>query len=83
MKYYKPVLSSGGKHFKLKGDLMREFEHPNMNGFICPLCRTNNDEPVVLVPVPGTEDDDGLMQAKQVHSKCLNDMLSEPEEMGP
>ncbi len=79
MKYFMPSLTSGGKHFKLKGDLMREFEHPNMNGFICPLCKTNNDEPVFLVPIPGTEED-GLVQAKQVHSKCLNDMLNETKD---
>jgi len=31
---------------------MRQFEHPNMDGFECPICRTNTDAPVVLVGIP-------------------------------
>jgi hypothetical protein len=76
--HHNPVLSSGGQHFYLKGYTMKEFEHPNMNGFVCPLCKTNEDSPVVLVAIPGTEED-GLVQAKQVHSKCLNDLLKDTD----
>jgi hypothetical protein len=48
-----------------------EFPHPNMTtGFECPICKTGADQPVVLVGIPGTEDD-GIMQARQVHSECL------------
>lgn len=49
---------------------MREFEHPNMTNFECPVCKTSKDAPVVLIPIPGTESD-GNVQAKQVHSECF------------
>ena len=48
---------------------MRQFKHPNMHGFQCPICKTNSDHPVVLVPITGTEND-GLVEVKQVHSEC-------------
>ncbi len=49
----------------------REFPHPNMsNNWKCPICDTGADRPVVLMPIPGTEDD-GICQAKQIHSDCL------------
>jgi len=50
---------------------MREFEHPNMiGGFVCPICRSSADKPVVLVPIPGTETGDRV-QAKQIHAECF------------
>ena len=48
---------------------MRQFEHPNMINFKCPICHTKTDAPVVLVGIPGTEDD-GIIEAEQVHSEC-------------
>jgi len=49
---------------------MREFEHPNMHGgFECPICKTGKDAPVVLVPIPDTQDGN-TCEAKQVHSEC-------------
>jgi len=48
---------------------MREFEHPNMTNFKCPICKTAKDAPVVLVGIPGTEDGN-IMEAAQVHSEC-------------
>lgn len=48
---------------------MKQFGHPNMDGFICPICNTNADEPVVLVGIPGIEID-GIIECKQVHSEC-------------
>lgn len=49
---------------------MREFAHPNMSGgFVCPVCNTGKDAPVVLVGIPGTESD-GTIECKQVHSEC-------------
>jgi len=51
---------------------MGVFEHPNMsNGFVCPVCKTSADKPVVLVPIPDTEQD-GICEAKQVHKKCYD-----------
>lgn len=48
---------------------MRQFKHPNMHNFQCPICHTSTDQPVVLVGIPGTESD-GNMEAQQVHSEC-------------
>lgn len=50
---------------------MREFLHPNMSfGFKCPVCKTSKDAPVVLVGLPGTEED-GNIEAQQVHTECF------------
>jgi len=49
---------------------MREFKHPNMTNFKCPICGSNKDKPVVLVGIPGTEEG-GNMQAEQVHTECF------------
>lgn len=50
--------------------MMRPFAHPNYShGFTCPVCKTGADAPVVLVPIPGTEDD-GICEARQVHHEC-------------
>ena len=50
----------------------RVFDHPNMStGFECPICHTSADAPVVLVGIPGTEDD-GVMEARQVHKECFD-----------
>jgi hypothetical protein len=48
---------------------MREFKHPNMVNFECPICKSSKDLPVILVPIPGTEND-GICKARQVHSEC-------------
>jgi hypothetical protein len=48
---------------------MRTFPHPNMENFVCPVCMTSADFPVVLVPIPGTEDGN-IVQARQVHADC-------------
>lgn len=54
--------------------MSRVFDHPNMTNFECPVCRTSKDAPVVLVPIPGTEDD-GICRAKQVHKECFDLVL--------
>jgi hypothetical protein len=54
---------------------MREFKHPNMTTFTCPVCKSNKDLPVVLVPIDGTEND-GCVEAKQVHSICYEHVCS-------
>jgi len=46
------------------------FEHPNMDGFKCPVCGDNADRPVVLVPIAGTRKGYNC-QAEQVHADCL------------
>jgi hypothetical protein len=54
--------------------MSRVFDHPNMTNFECPVCRTSKDAPVVLVPIPGTEDD-GICEAKQIHKECFDLVL--------
>jgi len=49
---------------------MRVFEHPNMINFNCPICGANDDDPVVLIGIYGTQEG-GNIQAAQVHLKCL------------
>jgi hypothetical protein len=50
---------------------MRQFDHPNMDGFTCPICGTAEDKPVTLIGIDGTQEGH-IMQAKQVHMECLN-----------
>jgi hypothetical protein len=50
---------------------MRAFDHPNMShGFKCPICKTNDDKPVVLICINGTQDD-GIAEAHQYHLDCI------------
>ena len=49
---------------------MKTFPHPNMTNFKCRICNTTADAPVVLVPIPGTEDGN-IMKAEQIHAECL------------
>lgn len=55
---------------------MRTFKNINKSGK-CLVCNTNNDGETCLIGVVGTEDD-GNMEAKQVHVKCL-DLFYYPE----
>ena len=50
---------------------MKIFDHPNMEGFKCPVCNTNEDKPVTLVSIDGT-DYKGIVEAIQVHAECLD-----------
>lgn len=53
---------------------MRAFESFNQSGEdVCPVCQTNESKSTVLIPIPGTEEGN-IMQAKQVHEKCYNDI---------
>jgi hypothetical protein len=49
---------------------MRVFEHPNMDGLKCPICKTNDDSPVVLIGIYGTQEGFNI-EAAQFHVKCL------------
>ncbi len=48
---------------------MRQFAHPNMENFLCPICQTKADKPVVLVGIKEPEEN-GIVECKQVHSEC-------------
>lgn len=50
---------------------MKIFEHPNFsNKEVCLVCKKADDKPVTLIGIIGTEDE-GNIQAKQVHIDCL------------
>lgn len=56
--------------------MLREFEKPETsNGFTCPLCRTSDERLVVLIPIPGTEDGGGIVEAQQAHADCLRSLV--------
>lgn len=57
---------------------MRSFPLPNLcNNWKCPICGKNTEEPVVLIPIEGTEEE-GLMQAEQFHVSCINLVYRKP-----
>jgi hypothetical protein len=51
---------------------MKVFDHPNMvdGKWACTICETAKDEPVILVPIAGT-DVDGTVEAEQIHMDCI------------
>jgi len=59
---------------------MRIFDHPNLDGFVCPICGTSEDKPVTLVGILETLHD-GIMQAKQIHVDCI-DLLYDDYNIG-
>ena len=51
---------------------MKIFEHPNLrNNWICPICKTNADEPITLVNIYGTLEN-GVIEAEQIHVSCID-----------
>lgn len=61
---------------------MRIFREPNVEqGFICPICKTSDKSPVTLVGVSETEED-GRMNAIQVHVDCLQLVVVDLEQEG-
>lgn len=51
--------------------MMKVFNHFNQSGDPCPYCDTKDDRQTVLIPIPGTESEDGLIvRAQQVHWDC-------------
>lgn len=58
------------EYLKTSGKYGRAFPKPNHSlGFVCPVCNTSADVPVVLVSIPSTYDD-GICEAIQVHEEC-------------
>lgn len=49
---------------------MKIFDHPAMESWECPICRTNEDKPVTLIPIHGTREGN-MQKAEQVHVECL------------
>lgn len=47
-----------------------KFDHPNMHNFRCRVCNTSADQPIYLIPVPGSEVD-GISRAEQIHTECF------------
>jgi len=55
---------------------MRIFNNFNKtNDRVCPICKTNEDKETVLIVLDGPEDGN-MIEATQVHLKCLNLRLS-------
>ena len=51
---------------------MRVFEKANFpDNVYCPICGTQKQEPVVLVAIYGTQEDN-ICEAEQVHLSCLD-----------
>lgn len=49
--------------------MSRVFEHPNYyGGFVCPVCHTSDDRPVVLEPI--AEPEGNIVECAQVHADC-------------
>ena len=50
---------------------MRIFDHPNLkDGWKCPICQTDEDKPITLIGIRGTEQEN-LIEAEQFHVDCL------------
>lgn len=50
---------------------MKIFEHPNLDAdWICPICKTREDKPVVLIGINGTQKD-SIMEAEVFHLDCI------------
>jgi len=69
-----------GKKNNLIPKTMRTFKHFNSfnTSDVCPICGTNNDKEVILVPIKGTEEGNNI-QAIQVHTDCLNCLVFDKE----
>ena len=51
---------------------MRIFDKPNKsNSWKCPICKTNDNKPVVLVSVEGTQEGNNV-EAEQIHLECID-----------
>jgi hypothetical protein len=50
---------------------MKIFPNFNLTGQPCPVCGTNEDKPCTLIPLAGTERDDGTQEATAVHVECI------------
>lgn len=50
---------------------MKTFEHPNLDtDWICPICGTREDKPIVLIGIAGTEEGNNI-QAEVFHLDCI------------
>ena len=50
---------------------MRKFQNGNWgNGNVCPLCNTNTEGEVVLIPIHNTKKG-YIQEAKQIHLDCI------------
>ncbi len=65
-------------------DIRTFTEFNTSSGDICPICGTDEDADIILVPIAGTHED-GLVETIQVHLKCVvNNLLYYPRgDVGP
>ena len=51
---------------------MTIFEKPNTsNGWVCPICKKDDEKKVVLIPIYGKEDGN-ICEAEQFHLDCID-----------
>ena len=56
---------------------MKQFNHPNTsNNWTCMVCGTNEDKPVTLIGIAGTENGHNI-RAEQVHVECIDLMYDD------
>lgn len=61
---------------------MRIFAEPNFgDGFVCPICKTEENKPVTLVGILNTLNEN-KMEAVQVHIDCLELVFVSDEKTG-
>lgn len=53
---------------------MKIFNGFSQGDHLCPICGTDEDKPVVLIPIHGTTKGN-IAEAAQVHADCLRDNL--------
>lgn len=56
--------------------MTRVFIGFNQEGPACPICRTHEDIPCILVPIPGTIEDN-IQEAHAIHLKCARLVANE------
>ena len=54
---------------------MRIFEHPNLEDgkWKCPICQTNDDKPIALIPI-ADKIDGNIVECRQYHVECIESM---------
>lgn len=58
------------------------FKHFPTEDCICPVCGTSEDKECVLIPIAGTYDGEGLVEAQPFHLDCVGEALFWHKDMG-
>jgi hypothetical protein len=52
--------------------MSNQFPHFPPDHAICPVCKTNEDKPCILLPIDGTGDGN-IVEAKPTHVECMSE----------